>query len=245
MAAEYTESYQLPSRGILYEDIPEEVTIRNMTTSEEKTLLGSGNAIDRVMEKCMVEPNDLDLGELIVPDKHFLLLKLRILSYGSDYHVTYTCQNRTCGEKHEYKIDLDDLDIMYLDDDFVEPFEIILPMSGDTLELRILRDKDVKKIDKRAKKIKRKTKGRAGRMDYIYRMARYIVSVNGEDKTTDEAKGYVEKLHARDSAYIKDRMGKVEVGYDTKIYRDCPYCGSEVEFELPITEEFFRPRFDD
>lgn len=247
MVTEYIEEFELPSRCLLYEEednIPEVISMRAMTTKEEKMLIGStGNsAFDKVIGACIVEPKNIPLGKLLIPDKHFLLLKLRILSYGSSYHATYKCPD--CGESHEYSLDLDELEIHELADDFVEPIEFELPMSGDSIGIRLLRDKDNKKVENKAKRLKRKAKGAmTGDISYILRLAEHLVLVNGEEIPANKKQAYVESMHSRDSAYIRHQLNSIELGYDLQIYEDCPFCGSEVEFTLPMTEEFFRPRF--
>ena len=116
--ANYTEKHVLPSMGLLNEGLDNgEVVIRNMTTAEEKMLLGSTqDAFDNILKACIVEPKDLDLDELCSSDKHFLLMKLRIISYGSDYFVGYKCPS--CGATSEYKINLDELTVHYLKECF-------------------------------------------------------------------------------------------------------------------------------
>lgn len=249
MSADYVETYELPSRALLYEDedMVEEIDLRAMKTKEEKMLLGSTgkNAFDMVLGKCIVKPKNYPIGKLIMPDYHFLVMKLRILSYGSIYHAKYKCQNPSCGETYEYKINLDELPVYNLDEDFEEPFKIELPVSGDTVGLRLLRNKDNKKIKKKAKRIKKKTQGRAGNMEYIYRLAERLVEINDEPVDVNKRKSYIENLHTRDTGYMKNKLGEIEVGYDLNIFEECPYCGADVEFTLPLNEEFFRSRFED
>lgn len=246
MATEYIETYEFPSGCILegYEDIPLEVTLRAMKTKEEKMLLGStgNNVFDKILGSCLEEPVNLPLGKLILSDKHFLMMKLRILSYGSDYHVKHKCE--WCEKVHEYPISLDDVPINNLDDDFIEPFEFELPMSKDMIGIKLLRDMDNRKVERRAKQINRKTKGNLdGDISYILRLVERLVTVNGESIKNKQK--YVEDLHGRDSAYIQHKLDTVEVGYDLKMYEECPYCGNDVDFILPMTSEFFRPRFND
>lgn len=245
MTTEYTETYELPSRGFLYEEIEGEVTLRNMKAKEEKMLLGSTKgAIDRVIGSCVIEPENLSLGKLLIPDKYFLLMKLRILSYGSIYHNTKRCPNPACGEKNDFKIDLDEMIINEMDEDFIEPIEFELPMSNDVVGIKILRDKDNKKVQKKAKRLKKKSKGRVGKIEYILRMAEHIVTLNGEEMKVNKKQSYVENLHGTDSAYLRHQIDKIEIGYDLDIFRECRYCGEDIDFTLELNEEFFRPRFE-
>jgi rRNA maturation protein Nop10 len=244
MAAEYTERIELPSKGILYEDIPSEVVIRNITTTEEKMIFGSSNvkSLDKVMDDCIKEPEGLKVNELLTADKHFVLIQLRILTYGSDYNVKNTCEH--CGETDNYVVNLlEDMPIDELDEDFVEPFEFELPMCEDTVGLKLLRGEDLEKVEKKAKRIKKRSIGNTGDIKYILRKAQSIVTVNGEELPSGKRQKYVESLHGRDSAYISSALESIRVGYDNLIFKQCKHCGGEMEFSLPMNSEFFRPKF--
>ena len=81
-ASKYETTVNLPSKGLLYEDIPEEITLRAITTNDEKMLYGStsGNAFSKVIKSCIVSPENVDVGDLLPFDEQFLMLKLMIAS---------------------------------------------------------------------------------------------------------------------------------------------------------------------
>lgn len=246
--AEYTEKVTLPTMGLLDEAIPEEVTIRPISTKEEKLIYGSNNekALDAVIRNCVVEPSDLDIEAMTTVDKHFLLMKLRILTYGTEYHAKYKCPECDAPAA-EFKIDLDEFEVNYLPDDFQEPFEFELPVSGDIIGIKILRGKDITAVEKASKKLQKKLPNYQGDPAYILRMAQYIQQINGETLPSVKKQEYVESLHGRDSAYFWHKVNSIEIGYDTTVQAACPNprCGEDVEFSMPMTAEFFRPRFDD
>jgi hypothetical protein len=245
--ANYNEKHKLPSNGVLYTDLGSDVVLRNMTTSEEKMLLGStGDALDNIIKACVVEPKNLNLEELISTDKHFLLLKLRVISYGSDYHVSYKCPE--CGKSNEYLIDLDSLNIDYLAEDFVEPYDSIeLRVSKKVIELRIPRIKDLNDADTRAKRFNKKFPLAQGDIGYIYRLMTNIATVDGEEMKYTSLQELIEGLHTKDSSFLRNKINKLKVGIDTEIIEECknPKCGADISFDLPITSEFFRTRYED
>lgn len=243
--ANYTEKHVLPSRGILYSGISPEVVLRNMNTADEKMLLGSTpDALDLILKACIVTPKEINLDELISSDKHFLLLKLRIISYGSEYFVTARCPS--CGAMPEYKIDLDSLPVDYLSENFVEPYESFeLPMGKQAIELRIPRIKDLNDADAKARRFHKKFTEAKGDMSYIYRLMTNIATVDGKTLPLPELQKFVEEMAVRDSSYMKNKMNKLKVGIDTEIIEECPKCNSDHKFELPITYDFFRTRYDD
>jgi hypothetical protein len=241
----YTEKYVLPSNGVLEGVGVKEVVIRNMTTAEEKMLLGStSDALESVIKACIVSPENIDLNELTSSDKHFLLLKLRVISYGSEYPVSFKCQE--CGKVSEYNINLDSLPVDYLGDDFVEPYDTVeLPVSKSVVELRLPRIKDLNDADLRAKRFNKKFPESKGDITYIYRLMTNIASVDGEIKKLTDLQKFVEELHTKDSSYLRSKINKVKIGFDTEIVEECHKCNADVKFDLPITQDFFRTRYDD
>lgn len=245
MPAKYETTVTLPTNGKLYgEDGPEDITIRAMTTKEEKLLLGSPNshAFDSIIKACIVDPKDIDVNDLIAADTNYLLFRLRIHTYGPDYDITTTCPN--CRARNENTINLEDLPVNELGDDFEEPFKITLPMSGDTLECALLRKHDIDAIDSRSKKIARRSKkATLNEISFNYRMGKYIKKINGKEVSWDEAVAYTQDMHGRDSAWFWHEINKVDVGYDTELEIECDECGEVYTTMMPITMEFFRPSF--
>lgn len=234
---------ELPSKGLLYDTIPSEITMRGMGMGEEKMIYGSTNvnAVDRALRNCIVEPKNIDLGELLAADQHFLLMKLRVHTFGSDYHAMGKCTE--CGAKNEFEVDLDEMLINYLPETFTEPIEIPLVDSGDKLSVKLLRNADIDFVNRQAKKLAKTLKVPAGELEYTMRMARMITHINGEQVDPGNAQKYVESMSSRDSAYFWFLLDEVKVGYDTIVTVVCPECGEEFEFALPLNSEFFRPKF--
>lgn len=245
MASMNLTNVTLPSKGLLYDGINPEFTLKMMGVSEEKMIFGStnSNAIEKALQSCIVEPKNIDPDQLLAADEHFLLMKLRIHTFGPEYHVVGKCTE--CGKRNEYDINLDtDLTINTLRDDFKEPIEISLPLSKDKLEVRLLRNKDVDRIEKQAKRIARSSSASQGELEYVMRMAAMIVSINKEIQESPEmAQTYVESMNSYDSAYFWSIMDEVRIGYDSRIIVTCNECGEEYELLVPMNSEFFRPKF--
>ena len=96
------ETFTLPSKGLIYgQEINPKVTLRSMTTEDEMIRLSPSDSdyesscelIDRCIEgEFPIKTYDLCLG-----DYQFLLTKLWLVTYGSEYKVVIQCPN--CGEK--------------------------------------------------------------------------------------------------------------------------------------------------
>ena len=246
MAAKYEAVVTLPTNGHLYEEdgIPDTLILRAMTTQEEKMLYGSTSGNERIksmIKACVVEPNNFDINGLISEDFFYLLVKLRILTYGPEYNIETTCPNT-----NKLVINLDeDLIVNTLPSDFTEPIKIELPMSGDTIGCRLLRLRDNTMIEKLARKMTKSSNVSADEVAFMYRLAKSIVELNGNKIEFPEAQQYVQKMHARDSAFINSQLDKIKVGYDRDIEIEaCAQCMEPYETELPMSGEFFRPTFD-
>lgn len=243
MASQIKETFTLPSKGLLYPKKTEEVTLRNMTAFEEKIIFGSNNflkASKEVLELCAQDMKDLKINDLVVPDYHFLLYKLRIVTYGSKYHVSAECPN--CGKLNKnIEEDLDDLVVNYLDDKFVEPINIDLPL-GDSVGCRLLRLKDLEQIDRKGREIRKQFPDYQGDPEYLLRMEAYITTVNGDEIADLMKKDFVANMSGKDSAAFKNKIDEIKFGYDLKRIGQCKYCDEDMEYSVPINEEFFRPR---
>lgn len=244
-ATKYETTIELPSKGLLYENIPGEVTIRTITTTDEKLLFGSTstNAFDKVLKNCIVKPADIDIGDLLPFDEHYIMLKLRTHTYGSEYNLQGKCP--ACGHKHTVTVNLDEFPVYQLADDFTEPLEFTLPVCGSKVSVKLLRNRDTDSVRSQAKKIAKRTGCNAKELEYLLRMARYIKAVDGEAVDDGKAQAFVEKLQGRDSAYFFWQLDElVKCGVDTVTEVTCPECGEEYDLPFQINSEFFRPKFN-
>lgn len=241
------ETYELPSEGKLYENIPSQITLRAMTTLDEKLRLSSNdtlNIIPRLIGNCIVEPKKIDVTKLKLFDLHYLMYKLRIVTYGPEYKVELKCPH--CGETHEATINLDDIPVNKLDEDFVEPFEIgPLPINGDVISCRLLDTSDTEAISRESRRILSKFPGYVGDPEMIVRWQKIITAINGESIDQARIRQYVEELHARDLRYLESKYYKAtdDLGLDLFMVETCEKCGEDIEFTLPVTSEFFRPEY--
>ena len=246
-APQYETTVTLPTRGILYdpsENIPAEITLRGMTTREEKILYASSgrDVIKKVLKSCVVNPPDLNVDSLMADDFAFLILQLRMVTFGDDYRVSAKCPH--CRATNDYKIRLSDYDVIYLDSDFKEPIDIKLPRSGDTLSVRLLRNPDTEFVEKYSKKFAKQHSLNVREVEYTTRMARYVKKINNVEVDFIRARNYVEKMTSLDSAKFWTEINKIRYGVDSNTVVTCYDCQREFNFTMPITSEFFRPTIE-
>jgi hypothetical protein len=234
----------LPSLGIPYGDkIPGGVIdVRPMTTAEEAILYSaSGDGVSKIgaiISACLVT-KAVAPEDLLLTDRFYILLLLRSRSFGARYEFPLRCQG--CSQQSKTSINLaEDLKVTRMDPSVTEPFEVPLPVSGDTVSLRFLRGKDEIRIAKYAKRVRMQSSDPSD-PSYLYRLALQIVAINGKEVTLADAESYVRKLDIGDSSAMRLATEKNEAGVDTTIYVDCGQCGYTNELEMPFTVEFFRP----
>ena len=251
-SAAVTETYKLPSRGLIYgvegKSFPEDVVIRSMTTFEEKMRLGNQGfwkTMCNILDSVIISPEEFKSEYATLFDFYFLMYKMRVVSYGPTYKVQVTCPH--CRKQVTIPVDLDSLEVVYLDEKVKEPFKIgPLPRSKDVIECRFMRVSDSINNEKKVKDTLTKSPDYVGDPSYIYNLVSKIVSINGEQKSPIEIQMYVEEMQAIDSNYLNQAYNHTvgQVGMKTICSEACPSCGETVEFDLPFNSEFFRPTFD-
>ena len=98
MASKYETIVNLPSDGKLYGEGSglDTVVLRAMTTQELKMIFGSGDdRMSAMLKACITDPIDFDVSGLIDADYMYLLIQLRIVTFGPEYKIETTCPH--CG----------------------------------------------------------------------------------------------------------------------------------------------------
>lgn len=237
----------LPSKGKLYPSLPTgEVRIAAVSSREQKLFSGSGNTLaaklDLVLER-LIDSGTLPANELLLADRLFCLFHIRSLSFGNTYDFKTQCPS--CRKWIVLKIDLmHDFTLSEADDKFGEPFEVTLPHSGHRLGLRHLRVKDEKAIDAYVEKNSVNVGPEAGDVGYFYRLARHIVTVDGQDVPLggSEAVELVQTLEGPDDPALSRAIDQHNIGYDMVTHATCGFCANQWEVWMPFSVEFFRPK---
>lgn len=260
------EDCHLPSKGIYYGWSDGVVQVRAMGQTAEKVLATqrlaqSGQSIDYLFRECCRFPEGFDPVDLLLGDRVFLLYYLRGITHGNIYEFAVTCPNEDCRAVSTHSYDLNNLagTIKWADSSLgQEPFKIVLPYMSKVvgkelyIGVRFLRGYDANDILAK-RKMNKKLQAKPGQSKPGARrftptiddsisdnLAKVIVSVMGvEDKFV--IKSFVERLHAQDTAEIREWLKDHTPGIDTTVSLTCPECDTEFTVELPITENFFRP----
>lgn len=261
------EECTLPSMGYYYGWQDGVVKVRAMGQKAEKILAtqrlaASGQSIDYLFRECCKFPENFDPAELLLGDRVFLLYFLRGITHGNMYEFAVECPNPECGATQTYSYDLNGLAATIKPANRAlgkEPFRVVLPYLSQSMGrevwvgVRFLRAYDANDLVARRRNVRKtqKKRGPANVNDQARQMVeidntlddnleKLIVNVMGVD---DRAKirQLVNRLHAQDTATIREWVKENTPGIDSTIEIDCQQCGNEFSVELPITDSFFRP----
>lgn len=244
---------ELPSAGLPYNgSMPGgNVEISPLTTREEMIIAGFREQgmsdpnllIDSILKNCLKLPTGVAYEDLLITDRFFLIANVRAISFGEDYGFTWRCGCRNKEQRSVHQLP-GGLKLFKLAPDFHEPFEVKLPKCGKTIGMRLLRISDEKAIERyRDQMIERATEPIVGDPGYLFRMARRIVTVDGEEWEIQKKLDLLGNppMLSVDSIAMRKKYEDNECGLDLSVTTKCRFCGQEREANLPFSAEFFRP----
>lgn len=235
-------SATLPSRGLLYEKLPEgKVDFRRLTVDEDLLIQSttSGTAlVSALLSACCKFPEGFDHTQLLATDRMALLLAMRVFTFGAKYGYTYRCQN--CDKPQRAECDLTtDLKTKAAGDDLTEPMDVVLPISETTVSLRFLRGADEDMLANKAQE-----KGaNALALNLVTQLAMQIVEVGGTVMPELSAREkFVRQLPIPDAELLRAALDDKETGIDLRLYPKCndPECNHVSTVSLPFDLNFFR-----
>ena len=153
-----TEDYTLPSLGKIYSTpFDPDVKLRSMTVAEEMKRLTNTDkpykAMAEIIESCMETKIPVSIYDLCLGDYQYLVHKLRVVTYGPKYDITLRCG--VCGEYTETSINLDEIRVNTYTEDYDQYKIKVLPVSGDTVELRYQTPRDLDTLESRRLSLKK------------------------------------------------------------------------------------------
>jgi len=234
----------LPSGGIGYGgDLPGGVIhLRHMTGEEEQILatpkyVRTGQAINMIFKRCIRETVNPEL--LLTPDRTYLLIFLRGMSYGQDYDVEIKCPE--CTHQFQNTIDLNnDVSLTRCPEDF-DPTTLggVLPSSGLTFSYRLSNGQDEVALQRHREQATRNAEQSDDTL--TFRTAQLLNDVEGMTDKND-IQTLIKKLPISDVTHLRNLLNNPPFGVDTQIGLSCPMCWAEFKIDLPMEANFFFPR---
>lgn len=217
----------LPSRGRFYKsyDPSKGVKVTRITYQTELDLVAKRaengfKPIDFLLER---HCKGVDHLEFLAMDRFAVLLKLREVSYGNEYHSKTHCSN--CGAENVLTFSVKDFPINYVPLDFKDPREVILPVLNKKAEVRFPRKYDTDLM---------------GQDTIGAHLWRFIESIeNCSDKAQISEVLSDERFPLKDIKVLIDAVLSEEYGIQTNAAFKCISCGHIGEAHFEINPDFF------
>jgi hypothetical protein len=241
--------FQLPSRGIFYEDeeLSEdikngEIHVQAMSALDEITLknpdqLFSGDAVQNIFKNCLTGVNKP--VNLLSKDIDALMLFLRTVTYGPSYEIIakHTCEN---AKEHSYIADIDKMiaDMKMIDPTVIEDLYTVNLQNGQVVKLKPTIYKDTIEFIKNNSN-KKEISFEDQKANLVLILLSVIKSVDGiSDKTLIEE--WIKKLS---SPIVNSMVKKIENinnwGTDNSWECVCKDCGEKFRVEIPTNPVVF------
>ncbi len=245
-----SETFTLPSLGKIYDqEINPEITLRSMTTRDEMKMLSPSEynykPLCEMIEGCIVgNKPKIHVYDMCLGDYQFLLHKLRVVTYGSNYNMKIRCPN--CGEITDGVVDLNSETVLEWDDKILENLDVVLPKTQIKLHLKYTTPRMMDEIQKRKKEILSRRGPDALDPTLSLTAQALIDTVDGEKLTPTKLETFVENLNAYDLKYYMAKASKINegVGLDTNVIVTCGRCGYDVVTTFRLESGFFNPQFN-
>lgn len=250
MAVTIKEDFELPSKGLIYgKKFDPHFTLRSMTVEDEMKRLSPSDTpykmMSDIIEDCMESKFPIHVYDLCIGDYTYMLHKLRIVTYGADYHIRTVCPN--CGNiDNDCIIDLDELKVNKYDKSIESLREVLLPVTGYSVKLKFQTPRDLDRISQKAKEMKEQFPDMVGDPIYLLTLQSMIETIDGEDINPLTILETLKKLPMKDTNILSKTATKLnrKVGIDAIIDTKCKKCGNSIKSTFLYTSEFFGPGID-
>ncbi len=214
---------ELPSRGKFYDKFTG-LTLAPLKFLDEQLILNGKTAqkdiVTELLEKTVT---GIDVSQILLMDKNYLLMKLREVSYGDDYEFGVVCQN--CSYESKTKIELSkQLNLTQIPEDFEDPRPVHLPRLGVKAMIRLPRNREELFL--------------ADTETSYKNLYRFVVSI---DEYTDPVliSKAISRMEIGDVKTLVRAITVSEYGIDPRFIFKCGKCGHKETLAVPIDSGFF------
>lgn len=221
---EVEEDLVLPSKSKFYKS-KQPIRIRPMKYDDEKAvIIGRKNKEDTVnllLSRCVT---GIDVSEILLKDKLFLILKLRSISYGDEYKTIGICNN--CAAENDLSVNISELPIEFFPEDLKEPTEVTLPMTKQVVKIRFPRVADEKFLEND------ETSG-----ENLWRLVKSVGAI--EDPILISKFLLDPRMPIKDLHVLSNAMALNDYGVQRKIKFICRGCDHHNTLDLQLGADFF------
>lgn len=243
-----SEKIQLLGKGV-YKDIPDEITLKSITTGSELDYVGSEDfdevMLNKILPQCIEE--NIDPKQLLEIDYYWVLRCLRFINYGPYVHVgAIFCDKCETTSRGEYIANLETVPCKPLPENFENKIVIskdeFISFNKD-IELRLPTIQDI--LNSRKDKQFQDAFGRSNRQ--FARLCYMISSIGGEHLDPVAIRMKLQKdLEPADYVILTELAGNAtDYGLRAGGSITCPKCqNDQASFVAFVDERFFRPSVD-
>ena len=220
-----------------------------MTTQEEmKRLSPSDKAyknLCEVIDECLVENPGISAYDMCIADYQYLLHKLRIVTYGSEYNLASKCPH--CMSLNEGTVDLDSLKVTnYESEDFTKLTKFVLPKTNKEITIKVQTPRMLDDVNTRTKEMRKRAGDASTDAALLFTLESLIDTIDGEKPDPIVKEKFVRNLPMMDTNYIVRYSEKLveSFGLNTVTGNTCLACGLDYNSSFRITSEFFGPSID-
>ena len=244
------ETFTLPSKGEIYDKvITPTFGMRSMTTEDEmKRLAHSDDAykiMSDIIDECILDPVGISAYDMHLGDYQYLLHRLRVVTYGSEYKVQSACP--ACGKIDSYTIDLDSIELEEYNKDSFNKYKFVqLPRSKKLIELNFQTPRMLDQITSKRKEAIKRNPHMKGDPTFLFNVEALIKTVDGKVLDPIKLDQLVRSFQMADTNKIIQYGMKLnqQVGLKAVVENICSGCGVDYKVPFRITGEFFGPSED-
>lgn len=241
------ETFTLPSLGKIYPgNINPDITLRSMTTNDEMKRLNTSQdkpykTLCDVIDGCILNNAPISSYDMCLGDYQYLLHKLRIVTYGSEYKLRTQCPY--CKSLEDNVVNLDELEVRKYTDEIDKYIEFDLPISKKRIKIKHQTPRMLDIVTNAIAEDKKRTKQDR---QLIITLSRLIDTVDGNTVDVVKLEDFIANLPMADTNTILRYSEKLTdmIGLDLGLDVDCEECGLTFHTMFRTTSEFFGPSID-
>ncbi len=218
---------ELPSNGKL--GYPDTVSYREILVKDEETLsTATPETYTTVLNKVLksILNNAPFYEQMSIHDRDFLLVWLWANNYDPVKEITVKCPE--CSTKTTHKVDLREIEVHDISDDFIKEFEIPLK-SGETCWVRMSTVEDELFAERYVKKHKDLS------IDYVLAIASIITK---KVMPFEQKLQWVrDNMQSRELGIVKNYHSHFKFGIRAQKDYECPACGEVTQDLIPFQAE--------
>lgn len=240
------EDFILPSKGLLYnKPFDPHVRLRSMTVEDEMRRLSPTKQpykmMSEIIDSCLIEKLPFSVYDAYLCDYIYLLHKLRVVTYGSDYAIKFKCPK--CGNEEIIHINLDDMKVNEYNEDIKNLMSIELPRTGYTVKLRFQTPRDLDKINLEAEEMKKQNQNIDWDPVQLLTLKSLIETIDGTMIDKALINETLKRLPMMDANILSKAATKLQesVGLENTMHIECSKCDYSIDSPFLYTSEFFGP----